>query len=93
MLLSSVILVFSFLTTITTAADNSDVQIQILKESPCAEVEAAAAGDHLEVHYVGRLENENGEEFDSSRRRDKTYKFQLGAGQVQKVKKNTSHEI
>ena len=39
-------------------------------------------GDHLEVHYVGRLNDENGEKFDASRDRGQLFKFQLGAGQV-----------
>jgi len=44
--------------------------------------EKAAFGDHLEVHYVGRLDNKDGKIFDSSRERGKPFKFQLGAGQV-----------
>ena len=42
----------------------------------------AEAGDHLSVHYVGRLNDENGKQFDASRDRGQTFNFQLGAGQV-----------
>jgi FKBP-type peptidyl-prolyl cis-trans isomerase len=37
----------------------------------------AVAGDTLEVHYVGRLED--GTEFESSRKRGTPYRFELGA--------------
>ena len=40
------------------------------------------SGDHLEVHYEGRLDDENGKKFDASRDRGNLFKFQLGAGQV-----------
>ncbi|HRG95848.1 MAG TPA: thioredoxin domain-containing protein, partial [Polyangiaceae bacterium] len=40
----------------------------------------AAAGDRLKVHYVGTLSS--GAEFDSSRKRDAPFEFELGAGQV-----------
>ena len=40
----------------------------------------AVAGDRLEVHYVGRLED--GTEFDSSRKRDASFTFELGEGRV-----------
>ena len=42
----------------------------------------AEPGDHLSVHYVGRLDDENGKKFDASRDRGQTFNFQLGAGQV-----------
>lgn len=38
------------------------------------------SGDDIEVHYVGTLEN--GEKFDSSRDRDATLPFTVGAGQM-----------
>jgi FKBP-type peptidyl-prolyl cis-trans isomerase len=41
---------------------------------------AAAAGDSLEVHYVGRLDS--GKEFDSSRARNASFTFELGGGRV-----------
>jgi len=63
-----------------------DVQVKIIKEAkkPCNEDPSRMAerGDHLEVHYVGRLNDENGEKFDASRDRGQLFKFQLGAGQV-----------
>ncbi len=42
----------------------------------------AKNGDKLKVHYVGRLNDENGKIFDQSRDRGKTFDFQLGAGRV-----------
>ncbi|XP_059087329.1 uncharacterized protein LOC131883788 [Tigriopus californicus] len=42
----------------------------------------AKKGDQLQVHYVGRLTDENGKIFDESRPRGQTFNFQLGAGQV-----------
>jgi FKBP-type peptidyl-prolyl cis-trans isomerase len=44
---------------------------------------AAADGDILKVHYVGRLENgEDGEVFDSSRERDEPFVIELGTSSV-----------
>jgi FKBP-type peptidyl-prolyl cis-trans isomerase len=42
--------------------------------------DAAAAGDHVTVHYVGTLPG--GAEFDSSRKRHRPFDFVLGRGQV-----------
>ena len=55
--------------------------VKILKEKKnCQKV--AEIGDHLDVHYVGRLDDENGKIFDESRPRGYPFKFQLGAGEV-----------
>jgi hypothetical protein len=58
-----------------------DVQVKIIKEAKKCDVKAEA-GDFLKVHYVGRLDDENGKKFDASRDRGQLYSFQLGAGQV-----------
>ena len=42
----------------------------------------AGAGDHLSVHYTGRLGGGDGEIFDTSVKKRIPYNFQLGAGQV-----------
>ena len=40
----------------------------------------AKRGDHVSVHYSGRLDN--GKQFDSSRERSEPFDFALGAGMV-----------
>ena len=55
--------------------------VKIIKEKKnCKKV--AEIGDHLDVHYVGRINDENGRIFDESRPKGHVYKFQLGAGEV-----------
>ena len=55
--------------------------VKIIKEKKnCNKI--AEIGDHLSVHYVGRLSDENGKIFDESRPSGNEFKFQLGAGQV-----------
>lgn len=61
-----------------------DVQVKIIKESKKCDMKAEP-GDYLKVHYVGRLNDENGKKFDASRDRGQLYSFQLGAGQVSLV--------
>ena len=63
------------------ADDLADVQVKIIKESKKCDLKAEP-GDYLKVHYVGRLNDENGKKFDASRDRGQLYSFQLGAGQV-----------
>ena len=58
--------------------------VKIIKEKKnCKKV--AEIGDHLSVHYVGRLNDENGTIFDESRPRKAEFKFQLGAGRVSDI--------
>ena len=64
-----------------TAEELKDVQVKIIKESKNCNVKAEP-GDRLKVHYVGRLNDENGEKFDASRDRGQLFSFQLGSGQV-----------
>ena len=61
--------------------------VKIIKEKKnCQKV--AEIGDHLDVHYVGRLDDENGKIFDESRPKGYVFKFQLGAGQVCVIEKD-----
>ena len=61
------------------------VKIKIVHGSGCQEDEAAKLGDHLELHYVGKVDDEDGAEFDSSRKRGVPFKFQLGSGSVRET--------
>merc|ERR1712150_463127 len=74
------ILTFLLLWTVAQFEELKDVQVKIIKEAkkPCLEDPSRMAdkGDHLEVHYVGRLNDENGEKFDASRDRGQLFKFQ-----------------
>ena len=58
-----------------------EFKIETTKEGTGDKV--AADGDTVRMHYVGRLDNhEDGEIFDSSRKRDKPFPVKLGEGQV-----------
>ena len=72
---------FLFITLLLmTACATGDVEELKIEDLALGDGDAATDGDVLEVHYVGTLEN--GEKFDSSRDRDATFSFTLGAGQV-----------
>ena len=67
-----------------TAANESDgdgLVVKTIKEAKSCD-KAAEIGDRLRVHYVGRLEDEEGKIFDESRPRGQTFDFTLGVGQV-----------
>ena len=55
------------------------------EELTVGEGELAVAGQHVAVHYTGWLRNDDGSKgskFDSSKDRNQTFKFPLGAGHV-----------
>ena len=62
-------------------SDDDGLVVRTIKEAKSCE-RAAEVGDRLRVHYVGRLEGEDGEIFDESRPRGQTFDFTLGKGQV-----------
>ena len=64
-----------------TDGNSDDGLVRTVKEAKSCE-RAAEVGDRLRVHYVGRLEGEDGEIFDESRPRGQTFDFTLGKGQV-----------
>eukprot|EP00096_Caligus_rogercresseyi_P016457 TRINITY_DN911_c1_g2_i1.p1 TRINITY_DN911_c1_g2~~TRINITY_DN911_c1_g2_i1.p1 ORF type:complete len:170 (+),score=34.98 TRINITY_DN911_c1_g2_i1:36-512(+) len=59
-----------------------ELEVKTIKEGRNCDKQTAQPGDVLHVHYTGRLNDENGKIFDSSKDRGMTYNFQLGAGQV-----------
>lgn len=62
---------------VPTMEESNELKIEELKQGQGEEVKA---GDTVEVHYVGTLTN--GQKFDSSRDRDQTFSFTVGAGRV-----------
>lgn len=62
---------------IPTMEESNEIKIEEIKEGQGEEVKA---GDTVEVHYVGTLTN--GQKFDSSRDREQTFSFTVGAGRV-----------
>lgn len=87
---------FSFCLGLATADDGhrkmdigDGLVVTVIKESKDC-LKKAEIGDHLSVHYVGRLDDENGKEFDASRKNGRVFQFQLGAGQVSHLKKKKS---
>lgn len=60
---------------------NFEVEImKITKADASTDADVVESGDSIEVHYVGTLTD--GEKFDSSRDRDQTLPFTVGAGQM-----------
>lgn len=57
-----------------------DIEIVKIKKWKWKDTKTVESGDSVEVHYTGTLEN--GEKFDSSRDRDQTLPFTVGAGQM-----------
>ena len=67
--------------TIKEAFPKEEFKIETVKEG--SGEKAAADGDILKVHYVGRLDNhEDGEVFDSSRERNEPFTIELGSARV-----------
>lgn len=56
------------------------LQVVTLKESLACD-KKAQPGDHVAMHYTGKLQS-NGQTFDSSRTRGEPLVFELGAGRV-----------
>ncbi len=72
-----------FMATVGMAANPGQVKTSsglIYQDTQVGTGAEAQKGQTVEVHYTGTLEN--GTKFDSSRDRNQTFKFQLGAGQV-----------
>lgn len=57
-----------------------DVEIVEITKGSGSLADTVEAGDSIEVHYTGTLED--GEVFDSSRERNQTLPFTVGAGQM-----------
>lgn len=67
--------------TVLEAYAEEEFKIETVKEG--SGDKAAADGDALQMHYVGRLDNfENGKVFDSSRERNEPFTLTLGSAQV-----------
>ena len=75
------VLASSAVTAATEGNSDDGLVVRTVKEAKSCE-RAAEVGDRLRVHYVGRLEGEDGEIFDESRPRGQTFDFTLGKGQV-----------
>jgi FKBP-type peptidyl-prolyl cis-trans isomerase len=61
--------------------------VNVYEGPECEDSEKVKKGDYLHMHYTGTIDEsspvgEKGEKFDSSRDRDRTFDFTIGAGQV-----------
>jgi len=73
--------VFAVAAATATESDVDGLVVKTVKEAKSCS-KKAEIGDRLKVHYVGRLENDEGKIFDESRPRGQTFDFTLGVGQV-----------
>ncbi len=64
----------------TSAINNGKFERMVIDDIKVGVGAEVKAGDVVSVHYVGTLQN--GQEFDSSRRRGEPFEFTVGAGQV-----------
>ena len=62
------------------AVDAEEVVTKVTKEGDCNT--KAKNGDTVSVHYVGKLDDANGKEFDASRPRGEPLDLELGSGMV-----------
>lgn len=63
------------------AADNNgNIKRMVIDDITIGTGDAVEVGDVVSVHYVGNLQN--GQEFDSSRKRGDPFEFTVGAGRV-----------
>ena len=63
------------------AADNKgNIKRMVIDDIKIGTGEEVQAGDVVSVHYVGQLQN--GQEFDSSKKRGEPFEFTVGAGRV-----------
>jgi len=63
------------------AADNrGNITRMVIDDVKLGVGEQVQNGDTIAVHYVGKLQN--GQEFDSSRKRGETFEFKVGSGMV-----------
>ncbi len=63
------------------ASDNrGNITRMVIDDVKLGTGEQVQKGDIIAVHYVGKLQN--GQEFDSSRKRGETFEFKVGSGMV-----------